>query len=137
MIDRGHDLPITKQTEVLRISRGSIYYLPRPVPEADLLLQPAAHPHGSLTPAETPLSDAENLFREPGPLHSTIGPLGPSGDLRHGCVDVWTRLSRPAQSCTMANQLGPLIDLDAIREQQGVENRLPLTVNGSEPGGQG
>ena len=32
MIDRGHDLPITKQAEVLRISRGSIYYLPRPVP---------------------------------------------------------------------------------------------------------
>ena len=24
--------------------------------------------HGSLTPAETPLSDAENQFREPGPL---------------------------------------------------------------------
>ena len=32
------------------------------------LLQPAAHPHGSLTPGRTPLSDAENLFREPGPL---------------------------------------------------------------------
>jgi NADPH-dependent curcumin reductase CurA len=31
---------------------------------------PAAHPHGSLTPAETPLSDAENLFREPGPLQN-------------------------------------------------------------------
>src|SRR6202521_1009350 len=30
------------------------------------LLQPAAHPHGSLTPAETPLSDAENLFAERG-----------------------------------------------------------------------
>jgi hypothetical protein len=29
-------------------------------------------------------------------------------------------------------KLGPLIDLDAIREQQGVENRLPVTVNGSE-----
>ena len=27
MIDRGHDLPITKQAEVLRIRRGSIYYL--------------------------------------------------------------------------------------------------------------
>ena len=38
MIDRGHDLPITKQAEVLRISRGSIYYLPRPVPEADLAI---------------------------------------------------------------------------------------------------
>ncbi len=36
MIDRAHDLPITKQAEVLRISRGSVYYLPRPVPEADL-----------------------------------------------------------------------------------------------------
>ena len=38
MIDRGHDLPITKQAEVLHISRGSIYYLPRPVPEADLAI---------------------------------------------------------------------------------------------------
>src|SRR6478735_541734 len=38
MIDRGHDLPITKQAEVLRISRGSIYYLPRPVLEADLAI---------------------------------------------------------------------------------------------------
>ena len=35
MIDRKHDLPITKQAEVLRISRGSVYYLPRPVSEAD------------------------------------------------------------------------------------------------------
>ena len=25
MIDRGHDLPISKQAEVLRISRGSVY----------------------------------------------------------------------------------------------------------------
>ncbi len=26
MIDREHDLPITKQAEVLRISRGSVMY---------------------------------------------------------------------------------------------------------------
>jgi putative transposase len=38
MIDRQHDLPLTKQAEVLRISRGSVYYLPRPVPEADLAI---------------------------------------------------------------------------------------------------
>ena len=38
MIDREHDLPITKQAEVLRISRGSVYYLPRPVSAADLVL---------------------------------------------------------------------------------------------------
>ena len=36
MIDRAHDLPITKQAEALNISRGSVYYLLRPVSEADL-----------------------------------------------------------------------------------------------------
>src|SRR5712671_2603821 len=38
MIDRENDLPITKQAEVLRISRGSVYYLPRPVSSADLAI---------------------------------------------------------------------------------------------------
>jgi putative transposase len=38
MIDRDHDLPITKQAEVLRISRGSVYYLPRPASATDLAL---------------------------------------------------------------------------------------------------
>ena len=38
MIDRKHDLPITRQAEVLRISRGSVYYLPRPVSAADLAI---------------------------------------------------------------------------------------------------
>ncbi len=37
MIDRQHDLPITKQAEILRISRGSVYYLPRPVPDATIM----------------------------------------------------------------------------------------------------
>ena len=37
MIDRTHDLPISKQAEVLNISRRSVYYLPRPVSAADLL----------------------------------------------------------------------------------------------------
>jgi hypothetical protein len=32
MIDPAHDLSITKQAEALNISRGSVYYLPRPVP---------------------------------------------------------------------------------------------------------
>jgi putative transposase len=38
MIDRGHDLSITRQAKVLKISRGSIYYLPRPVSAADLVV---------------------------------------------------------------------------------------------------
>jgi putative transposase len=36
MIDRKHDLPITKWAQVLHISRGSVYYLPRPVSASDL-----------------------------------------------------------------------------------------------------
>jgi putative transposase len=38
MIDRTHDLPITRQARALNISRGSVYYRPRPVPEADLAI---------------------------------------------------------------------------------------------------
>lgn len=38
MIDREHDVSITRQAEVLKISRGSVYYLPRPVPSADLAI---------------------------------------------------------------------------------------------------
>ena len=38
MIDRAHDLPITRQAEAPNISRGSVYYLPRLVPQADLAI---------------------------------------------------------------------------------------------------
>lgn len=38
MIDRAHDLPISKQADALNISRGSVYYLPRPVCAADLAI---------------------------------------------------------------------------------------------------
>jgi putative transposase len=38
MIDRDNELCITRQAELLGISRGSVYYLPRPVSEADLAL---------------------------------------------------------------------------------------------------
>jgi len=36
MIDREHALPVARQASLLGISRGSVYYLPRPVPAADL-----------------------------------------------------------------------------------------------------
>ena len=38
MIDREHELPVVKQAQVLNISRGSVYYLPRPVLERDLAI---------------------------------------------------------------------------------------------------
>ena len=38
MINRAHKLPISRQAELLGISRGSVYYLPRPVSENDLTI---------------------------------------------------------------------------------------------------
>ena len=38
MIDRGHELSVTKQAAVVGIARSTVYYLPRPVPAADLAL---------------------------------------------------------------------------------------------------
>ena len=36
MIDRTDDLPVSRQAKALGISRGSVYYLPRPVSAEDL-----------------------------------------------------------------------------------------------------
>ena len=38
MIDRKHAFPLVRQAWELRISRGSVYYLPRPVSPADLAI---------------------------------------------------------------------------------------------------
>jgi putative transposase len=38
MIDRTHDLPVKRQAELVGISRGSVYYLAKPVSEADFAL---------------------------------------------------------------------------------------------------
>ena len=38
MIDRSHELPITRQANVLNISRGSVYYQPRPVSAGTLAI---------------------------------------------------------------------------------------------------
>jgi len=38
MIDREHELPLVRQAVLVGLSRGAIYYEPRPLPEADLQL---------------------------------------------------------------------------------------------------
>jgi putative transposase len=38
MIDRDHALPITRQAHLLGMSRGAVYYMPRPTNAADLAL---------------------------------------------------------------------------------------------------
>ena len=38
MIDRGHDLALMRQAELLRLSRSTLYYEPRPIPAAELAI---------------------------------------------------------------------------------------------------
>lgn len=38
MIDQAHQLPIVRQAKLLNLSRSTVYYLPRPISESDLLL---------------------------------------------------------------------------------------------------
>jgi putative transposase len=39
MIDRQHSTPLAKQAKALGISRGTLYFVARPVPAADLAFQ--------------------------------------------------------------------------------------------------
>ena len=38
MIDRNHDLPLTRQAQILGLSRSSLYYVPVEISAADLEL---------------------------------------------------------------------------------------------------
>lgn len=38
MIEPAHALPVSRQAELLELSRSNVYYLPRPASEADLAL---------------------------------------------------------------------------------------------------
>jgi putative transposase len=38
MIDREHELPMTRQAKILKLSRSGLYYRPRPVPPSDLAI---------------------------------------------------------------------------------------------------
>jgi putative transposase len=38
MIDRSHELPVTRQAKALSVSRGSVYYMPRPISAGDLAI---------------------------------------------------------------------------------------------------
>lgn len=38
MIDRKHNLPVTRQCEILRLARSNAYYTPEPTSPADLAL---------------------------------------------------------------------------------------------------
>jgi putative transposase len=60
MIDRDHELPVSKQCAALEISRGSVYYEPVVVSASDLALMRRLdelhleHPHAVVAYAEGP-----------------------------------------------------------------------------------
>ena len=64
---RAHHLPITKQRKTLNINRGSVYYPPRPVSEADLAAM--RHP----TASGVPLRRKPNVERPAGGRGRKIG----------------------------------------------------------------
>lgn len=47
MIEPTHNLPTSRQAELLNISRSNVYYLPRPMPAADLGLMRHIDEQGS------------------------------------------------------------------------------------------
>lgn len=67
MIDRTHKLSVSRQAELLDISRGTVYYLPKPVSQKDLALMNAIdelHP-------EFPFMGACQLHHNPVPANAT------------------------------------------------------------------
>jgi hypothetical protein len=64
--------------------------------------------------------------------HAQLSAVRLAGDLNATVTDNATLDELLVKIKSELVKPGPLIDLDAIREQQGVENRLPVRVNGSE-----
>jgi putative transposase len=69
MIRRGHELSVKRQAQLLGISRGSVYYLPRPVSEADLKVMRALDE----LHLEYPFAGARMLSGLLKPLGFTVG----------------------------------------------------------------
>jgi hypothetical protein len=64
--------------------------------------------------------------------HAALSAVRLAGDLNARVADDATLDELLVKIKSELLKLGPLIDLDSIREQQAVENRLPVTANGSE-----
>jgi hypothetical protein len=62
MIDRYHELSVSKQADLVGIARSTVYYLQRPV-----------------TPADDPLIEAENLSEQPGPPQPRLASAAAKG----------------------------------------------------------
>jgi hypothetical protein len=66
--------------------------------------------------------------------HAALSAVRLAGDINATVTDNASLDELLVKIKDQLRKLGPLIDLDAIREAQGAQNRLPVTVNGSEAG---
>jgi hypothetical protein len=91
MIDRTSKLSVSRQAGVLGISRGSVYYQPRPVSDADLKLmhrirRPAVvcvqTTRGDKLHMEFPFAPSQALLRNTLPGNGRLDVAGPAGARR-------------------------------------------------------
>ena len=119
MIDRQHELPITRQTELLNISRGTVYYLPRSVSDTDLSLMRRLdelhleHPFMSARMLRRQLQ-REGIHVGRRHVHTLMRRMGPEAlypqpgtSQRHSCHKVYLYLLRNL-AITRANQVWAL-----------------------------
>ena len=71
MIDRTHKLSVSRQTELLDISRGTVYYLPKPTSQRDLVIMTAI----DKLHLDFPFMGARQLRRELLKLNHVVGRL--------------------------------------------------------------
>ena len=124
MIEPAHDLAISKQAKALNISRGSVYYLPRPMPEKFLQANAArlnAHPspRGATIPP-CRLASRQSIQA----LWSRIEP-GPGGVRLMG-LDGYPAPpipSRPVRKPRRPPRRGFLLDRKRVERTQGIEPR--------------
>ncbi|MBP8153683.1 MAG: hypothetical protein KAX87_00255 [Nitrospira sp.] len=103
MIDRTHTLPITRQAELIGISRGNVYYMPRAASEADqrlmkrIVVLRLGHPFAGARKLRDFLNrERRNQLRNLGGTH-----LSP-------CPDFRRHLSRPARLRTSSRAMWPI-----------------------------
>jgi hypothetical protein len=63
--------------------------------------------------------------------HAQLSAMQPAGDINAKKYDHLTLDELAAELNANLRKLGPLIEIDLIREQEGGENRMPMRVNGS------
>ena len=97
MIGRNHPLPIAHQAKIAGISRGAVYYVPRPIGEADLALMrridelPLEHPFmgAGMLRRELAKEGIEVRRRQIGTLHAADEHSRTSAAARHQQALSW------------------------------------------------